>query len=165
MQACYILAIRFHRRFCSGVLLAFAGVIALIGSIAAPCDGWANTDAKLDLEAVSNRADLVSGGDVLLRVTLSPGLSSRAVLSLNGQRLENALHPAPDGNGYLALVSGLSAGRNTITLSAGMPTWRLVVTNHPIGGPIFSGPHLQPWQCTTQEAGLGASLDVVRIPT
>jgi Tannase-like family of unknown function (DUF6351) len=150
---------RVQRRFHSGVLLSLAGAIALIGSIAAPRDGWANTDAKPDVEAVSNRADLVSGGDVLLRVTLPPGLSSSAVLSLNGQRLENALHPAPDGDGYLALVNGLSVGPNTITLSAGAPTWRLVVTNHPIGGPIFSGPHLQPWQCTTQQAGLGTPID------
>jgi hypothetical protein len=143
-------------RACKPIL---SGTIALIGAIALPHDGWAGNDDQLPIETVSNRADLVSGGDVLVRVTLPPDLSNRARLFLNGQRLENALHPAPDGRGYLTLVSGLSVGPNDLTLSAGRPTWRLVVTNHPIGGPVFSGPHLQPWQCTTEQAGLGAPTD------
>jgi len=79
----------------------------------------AKSDATLAVEAVSNRADLVSGGDVLVRVTVPPGLArtEQAVLSLNGQVLANALHPAPDGHGYLALVSGMNSGHNTLTLS------------------------------------------------
>ena len=109
----------------------------------------------------SNRADLVSGGDVLVRVTLPPGLArtGKAVLSLNGQALADALHPAPDGFGYLALVSGMQLGHNALTLSVPGRSVQLDVTNHPIGGPIFSGPHLQPWTCTTQQAGLGAPID------
>ena len=111
----------------------------------------------LKIEAVSNRADLVSGGDVLLRVTLPR--KSQGVLSVNGTPVPGALHPAPDGNGYLALVTGLALGRNTVSVSARGKTERLTVTNHPIGGPIFSGPHLQPWLCTTAANGLGAPLD------
>jgi hypothetical protein len=139
----------------------FAGAIVLVASISGAWGAAAESDARLDVEAVSNRADLVSGGDVLLRVKLPQRLarSGRAVLSLNGRRLNDPLHPAPDGHGYLVLVTGLALGRNTITLSAGERDVHLVVTNHPIGGPIFSGPHLQPWSCTTQQAGLGAPLD------
>src|SRR5882672_1044000 len=76
----------------------------------------ADSDDTLKIEAVSNRADLVSGGDVLLRVTLPR--KDRGVLSVNGAAVSGALHAAPDGNGYLALVTGLPLGRNTITLSA-----------------------------------------------
>jgi hypothetical protein len=150
---------RFQGRLSSYALLSLASATVLIASVATPREGWATSDATPNVEAVSNRADLVAGGDVLLRVTLPPGLSSSAALFLNGQRLENMLHPAPDGRGYLALVSGLRVGPNTIMLSAGEQTLRLVVTNHPISGPIFSGPHLQPWQCTTQLAGLGPPID------
>lgn len=138
---------------------AFAAVLASIALGAQ--SALAKSDATLAVEAVSNRADLVAGGDVLVRVTLPPGLAriSQAVLSLNGQSLANALHPAPDGNGYLALVTGLHLGQNSLTLSIPGRSVQLAVNNHPIGGPIFSGPHLQPWACTTQNHGLGAPLD------
>ena len=117
----------------------------------------ARADDELKIEAVSNRADLVSGGDVLLRVTLPR--KSQGVLSVNGRAVPGALHPAADGNGYLALVTGLPLGRNTVSVSAGKHSERLTVTNHPISGPVFSGPHLQPWSCTTAANGLGAPLD------
>ncbi len=117
----------------------------------------ARPDDALNIEAVSNRADLVSGGDVLLRVNLPR--KHQGMLSVNGAAVPGALHPASDGNGYLALVTGLPLGRNTITLSAQGHMVHLDVTNHPISGPIFSGPHLQPWICTTATNGLGAPLD------
>src|SRR4029453_11552102 len=107
--------------------------------------------------AISNRADLVSGGDVLLRVTLPRG--TKDAVSLNGVTVRNALHAAPDGRGYLALVTGLALGDNTVTVSAGKHKAHLEVTNYPISGPIFSGPHLQPWLCTTEANGLGPPLD------
>jgi hypothetical protein len=149
----------FQRGSSTSVLLSLAGAMMLVGSIAMSRDGRASSDVKVDVEAISNRADLVAGGDVLLRVTLPTELLGSAELFLNEKRLENALHPAPDGRGFLALVSGLRGGGNTVRLSAAGQTWRLVVTNHPIGGPIFSGPHLQPWQCTTEQAGLGSPID------
>src|SRR5215471_5837172 len=91
----------------------------------------AKSDATLAVEAVSNRADLVSGGDVLVRVTLPPGLArnAKAVLSLNGQALPDAMHPAPDGFGYLALVSGMHLGQNALILSVPGRSVQLDVTN------------------------------------
>jgi hypothetical protein len=139
------MSMRIHAGLAIALALATSGVAA-------------DSREELKIEAVSNRADLVSGGDVLLRVTL-PRKSSGAVLSLNGVPIAGALHAAPDGNGYLALVSGLVLGQNTVTVAAGSHKAHLTVTNHPIGGPIFSGPHLQPWLCTTAANGLAAPLD------
>jgi Tannase-like family of unknown function (DUF6351) len=139
------MSMRIHAGLAIALALATSGVAA-------------DSREELKIEAVSNRADLVSGGDVLLRVTL-PRKSSGAVLSLNGVPIAGALHAAPDGNGYLALVSGLVLGQNTVTVAAGPHKAHLTVTNHPIGGPIFSGPHLQPWLCTTAANGLAAPLD------
>ncbi len=130
-----------------------SSVIAL--TMGAAVAAGSNDDLKI--EAVSNRADLVSGGDVLLRVTLPRG--TKGILSLNGVTIPNALHAAPDGRGYLALVTDLALGDNTVTVSAGRRKEHLEVTNHPISGPVFSGPHLQPWLCTTEANGLGAPLD------
>ena len=36
---------------------------------------------------------------------------------------------------------------------------RLTITNYPKGGPIFSGPQIQPWLCTTDANGLGPAQD------
>jgi hypothetical protein len=36
---------------------------------------------------------------------------------------------------------------------------RVTITNHPIGGPVFSGPQLQPWYCSTEADGLGPPAD------
>jgi len=135
----------------------FACALATIVAAAAPGNAAAQS---LGLEAVSNRADLVSGGDVLVRVTLPMNVgANQAVLMLNGQPLANPLHPAPNGNGYLALVTGLALGHNSLMLAAGGGALQLDVTNYPIGGPVFSGPHLQPWTCTTTNAGLGNAID------
>jgi hypothetical protein len=45
-------------------------------------------------------------------------------------------------------VTGLRRGRNTLqaTLSDGWAA-RITLTNHPIGGPVFSGPQLKLWVC------------------
>src|SRR5215471_889417 len=134
------------------VQAVLSAALALATAIAA-----AHSNDEVTIEAVSNRADLVSGGDVLLRVTLPHG--AKGILSLNGVTIHDALHPAPNGRGHLALVTGLALGENTVTVSAGKHKAHLEVTNHPISGPIFSGPHLQPWLCTTEANGLGAALD------
>jgi hypothetical protein len=134
------------------VLFGVATVLAFGFNVAR-----AHNNDSLDIEAVSNRADLVSGGDVLVRITVPR--RTAATLSVNGKRVADAMHPAPDGRGYLALVTGLPLGDSTISVSARGEKVKLRVTNHPISGPIFSGPHLQPWLCTTEANGLGAPLD------
>ena len=57
-------------------------------------------------------------------------------------------------------MSGLAVGTTTITAtrpdSSGAS---IAIKNHPIQGPVFSGPHLQPWDCKTNEAGLGQPAD------
>ncbi len=101
----------------------------------------------MGIESVSNRADLVSNGDVLVRVTLPAAWNiGQATLSLNGLALPSPFHAAPDGRGWLALVNGLALGANSLTLSANGEIAKLGVTNHPNGGPIFSGPQIQPWK-------------------
>jgi hypothetical protein len=58
-------------------------------------------------------------------------------------------------HGRTRLVTGLHPGRNHLRTEHA----RLTVIDHPITGPVFSGPHEQPFVCETEEAGLGAPLD------
>ena len=49
---------------------------------------------------------------------------------------------------FEGLVTGLANGSNVLT--AQLPDGygaRLTIVNHPIGGPTFSGPQIQPWLC------------------
>jgi hypothetical protein len=45
------------------------------------------------------------------------------------------------------VVEGLPLGRGTITVRQGKRAAKLTIRNHPIGGPVFAGPQLQPWTC------------------
>ena len=97
--------------------------------------------AEAGIKTLSTRPDMVTGGDVLVRVDRD------ATVRVNGRVVS--------GRGETRLLDGLALGRNTITADRD----RLTVINHPITGPVFSGPHEQPFVCETETAGLGAPLD------
>src|SRR5690606_41810167 len=46
----------------------------------------------------------------------------------------------------------------TLSLHDALPI-SLDVVDHPMTGPVFSGPHLEPFVCTTEEHGLGPATD------
>jgi hypothetical protein len=97
--------------------------------------------AEAKITALSTRPDMVTGGDVLVSVP------EHAVVRVNG-----TVEP---GHGRTRLLDGLRLGSNTITTGNA----ELTVINHPITGPVFSGPHEQPFVCETEAAGLGPPLD------
>ena len=56
------------------------------------------------------------------------------------------------------LVTGLALGRNVLAgLAQTARGARLVITNHPNGGPVFSGPQIQPWRCQETAATSSAT--------
>jgi hypothetical protein len=121
-------------------------------------DSGAANAGGVRIEVLSNRADLVSGGDALLRVALpSHRAASDVRVRVNGHDQTAAFDRQRDG-ALLGVVTGLVAGPNLVTAtlrhgraSAGAS---LTITNHPIGGPVFAGPQVQPWVCRPQSLGL-----------
>ncbi len=114
-------------------------------------------DENHDILVLSNRADLISGGDALVEVIVPPGIlqamrngNSKIKAWLNLVPLpDDVFALRPDGRVY-GLVRGLNIGDNTLTVQAPGKTMSMVITNHPIGGPVFSGgAQLQPWICAT----------------
>lgn len=109
---------------------------------------------QFEIRTLSNRADLVSGGDVLVEVQVPRFLDlDDAVISLNDLNITSVFKPS-GAHTLRGLVSGLDDGRNR--LEAGIRVFhrtvnfeKLTVTNHPLGGPVFSGPQIQPWVCAT----------------
>jgi hypothetical protein len=100
------------------------------------------------IKVLSGRADLVSAGDALVAVKLPSGVKASKVTVRVGKRnVTSAFAVRPDGR-FEGLVTGLRIGRNVLTARlAGGPVARLVLTNHANGGPILSGPQVQPWVC------------------
>jgi Tannase-like family of unknown function (DUF6351) len=97
---------------------------------------------SLQLRALSTHADRVSGGDVLVEISLPRQVRKGVVIvSLNGRDVTNAFHETKPGT-LIGLVAGLSLGNNRLTAEAkGAGTKSLRLVNYPITGPIVSGPH------------------------
>ncbi len=100
------------------------------------------------IEVLSNRADLISAGDALVAVTPPKGVDASGLrVTLNGKSVTGDFAVRENGR-FAALLDGLRNGRNKLTARAsGGRASKLNITNHPNGGPVFSGPQIQPWVC------------------
>ncbi len=146
-----------------------AAAVAAPATAAVPATAKATAKAatkartrKIPVISVSNRPDLVSGGNVRVAVAKVKGLKrSQVKVTLNGKSVTNQFAVRPGGR-FETVLSGLRVGRNVIEATgrrknhgkkhAGKDSdlrfeGRLVVTNHPNGGPIFSGPQHGPYVC------------------
>ncbi len=133
-----------------GTLARICFALVFCGALAVP--GAASTE----IAVLSNRADLVSGGDALVEVKFPAGVDpATAVIRLGATDVTGQFAVRPNGR-YMGLLSGLAVGDNVLT--ATLPDQSgamLTIRNHPIEGPVLSGPHLSPWECRTEQAGLG----------
>jgi hypothetical protein len=133
---------RTHRR------IVLVGAVALVAAGLVPV-ARATTlapSAEVSIQVLSGRADLVSGGDALVQVGLPDGARS-ATVDVNGRDVTGQFALRPNGR-FEALLTGLTLGRNDVRAST--PDGHaavLTITNHPQGGPVFSGPQIQPWTC------------------
>ena len=102
----------------------------------------------LSIRVLSNRADLVSGGDALVAIDLPEGVSPNDVVVTVGAVDVTDQFAVRENGRFEGLVTGLALGPNV--LRATLPDAsgaEITVTNHPNGGPVFSGPQIQPWIC------------------
>ena len=82
------------------------------------------------------------------------------IAQLNGRAVTQSFRSTGGSGTYLALLAGLKVGRNTLTIRAdGTVRATLEIINHHLSGPIFSGPHQQPFVCQTVSNGLGRAVD------
>lgn len=110
------------------------------------------------IEVLSNRADLVSGGDALVEVKLPAGVDARdATVKLDGRDITHDFRHTSTGR-FVGLVSGLREGDNELTahLSKNVGA-TITLTNHSKQGPVIAGKQLLPWICETEDSGLGPS--------
>ena len=125
---------------------ATAGLCLALSS----CGGGDDAPAAT-IQTLSNRADLVSGGSALVEVKLPPSASASAFkVDVDGTDVTSSFTTS---NGRtIGLVKGLKNGANNINASATDGSFvgsRLVVTNHPIGGPVLLSAQTKDWICAT----------------
>jgi Tannase-like family of unknown function (DUF6351) len=144
--------------------LATALTVSLAIGVLCSTSVAAKQDKGYGIEAISTHANLVSGGDVLLKITFKHDNRNHPLLiTLNGRDVSSVFRPADDPDTLIGLVTGLALGKNVVRVqgngSSGIKDESLEITNYPITGPVISGPHQSPYICETSFLGLGAPLD------
>jgi uncharacterized tannase-like protein DUF6351 len=131
--------------------------VVLAGLFAAAA--WADEGgSNLEIVTLSNRADLISGGDALVEVRVPKQVSLSAVkVKLNDRDITSSFKADAAKRTLRGLVTGLADGRNDLVAEDSgkgngkdeAKEVRLTITNHPIGGPVLLGSQTQPWICAT----------------
>ncbi len=139
---------RLGARFAMAGLLLLASTVFMGPMAANPGGDW----NQFEIRTLSNRADLISGGDALVEVSVPKNVPLNQVsLSLNGHDVTGAFTANAAAHTLRGLLTGLVEGRNDFVASEshGERAVRLVITNHPIGGPVLLGSQTTPWICAT----------------
>ena len=127
---------------------AWPARLLAVGALAALGGCWTTTADPVEIRTVSNRPDLVSGGDVLVELVL-PATAAGLSVKVNGRDVTSAFAMSSGGR-MLGLVSGLNVGTNVITaLADSADVGTLTVTNAPRHGPVLSGAQITPYFCAT----------------
>jgi hypothetical protein len=125
-----------------GLLGAVGVLIGLLTAVPAVA-----ATGVVEIQVLSGRADVIAGGDALVTIAV-PADASPADLAIDVDGNDVAGQFADHAGRFGALLTGLVDGPNVLT--AALPDGRgasITITSHPIGGPVFSGPQIQPWTC------------------
>jgi hypothetical protein len=124
---------------------------------------------QVEMTTMSTRPNLVTGE--VVRVALR-GLQpdDHVNVRANGIDVSSAFVPVAPRPGQAAgieegVVRGLRVGLNDLAASAtgaryGSRTMTLTVFDHPIEGPVITGPHQYPFVCETEQSGMGGPMNV-----
>ncbi|MDB6062531.1 MAG: hypothetical protein JWM78_2634 [Verrucomicrobiaceae bacterium] len=112
-----------------------------------------NGTGAVHIHTLSTQPNLISGGDVLVRVDLPLNAKFDDVqIKLNSDDITSAFVADKTTQTLTGLVSGLRLGKNKLAAQLnGKEADRLTLTNYPLSGPIISGPHQKPFVCTGEQ--------------
>ena len=120
-------------------------VLLVLLATAAPA---AAAPGDASIRVLSQRADLVSGGDALVQVVPPARTRASAMRVFLGRReITSSFAVRPDGR-LLGMVTGLRNGATVLSARNRRGRGaRITIRNHPIGGPVIAGPQIEPWTC------------------
>jgi Tannase-like family of unknown function (DUF6351) len=116
-------------------------------------DAQTNGDSTIVLRSVSAQPWLVTGGDVLVEVSLGAAIDSEQLsISLNGTEVRDDFTEVAAST-LQGLLTGLPIGDSTLLVEHRNQSIgeSLILTNYPQSGPIISGPQQQPYVCQTDQ--------------
>jgi hypothetical protein len=123
--------------------------------------------SDLTVRVVSSASDQVTGGDARLEIDLPDQIKPKHVRVLvDGNDQSDHFTELPGGGTITGVIDGMALGENEVVVkatgqgrgNAATRTTSITLTNHPITGPVFSGPNQYPFVCTTERNGLGQPL-------
>ena len=146
-------------------MLAALFVLLASGEVAYAKSEVPNSNPASDeftVEVVSSAPDQISGGDARLHIQVPRTVPlHQAEVSVNGVDQRARFTVMPGTRTLTGVIHNLANGENQLLVKAngagsGRPAKvSMTLTNYPITGPIFSGPHQYPFVCTTMTQGLG----------
>ncbi len=145
--------------------ISLIGFIFSVLLLISSCGGRSDSDGEqqqLRIHLLSNRAELISGGDALVEILLPGGIDTRQIsVMLNDTDVSNRFARHAVSGRFLGLVNGLTLGENRLAVysDSRQADDTLTIINHPISGPVFSGEQVQPWICQTEASGFSSPLD------
>jgi hypothetical protein len=118
---------------------------------------------EFSVRVVSSAPHQVTGGDARLHIEVPRTVPLHQVeVWVNGVDQRGLFSVLPGTTRTLTgVIDGLRVGKNHLQVKTriktkGHPTSvNMILTNYPITGPVFSGPHQYPFVCTTMTQGLG----------
>jgi hypothetical protein len=158
--------LRYRFDAAAAVVASLALLLAAGGAEA----GWDKHDKKEKdsrdflVEVLSGRPDTITGGDALIRVNVPKQISMNEVaIKLNGSDVTASFVADVSERTLTGLVGEMKVGKNKLDVYSdgkgkGRASEELRLVNYPIEGPVFSGPHQQPYLCATQSFNLPGGL-------
>ncbi len=137
--------------------LGVALAVGLMAALAPSAAGAPPFSKDFSITVLSSDPSQVSGGDALVRIDVPRNVPAHQVrVTSNGLDVTDHF-TEQDDRSLVGLVDELVVGNNELQVTAngqgqGRPSAQLTLVNHPISGPIFSGPQQQPFVCTTARA-------------
>jgi hypothetical protein len=110
-------------------------------------------ESEVVISTLSTKSWLVTGGDVLVEVSIDEGASPQPItVKLNGTDV-TAQFVSVTSRKRQALLTNLPAGESQLSAqaSSGSVLDTLILTNYPSTGPIISGPQESPFVCQSAE--------------
>src|SRR4051812_41144778 len=131
----------------SGQRHALGFIVAVLVALSLSSATASAATPHASISVLSGRANLVSGHSALVRVDFSRARDVKGAKITVGKRSVRRAFIKSGSRRLEGVVRDLHTGPNVLTVTLPGGGSRITLTDHPIGGPIFSGPQLKPWGC------------------
>ncbi len=162
-----------HKAVAATLLGLAAAALPALAQVAHDRPDRHHGSTQFPIEVLSGRPDTIAGGDALVRVTVRKNVPLDEMrIKLNAADVTSAFVANGVARTLTGLVSGMRLGENLLEVidprgnvqGKGRADADIILVNHPIEGPVFSGPHEQPFACATQQFNLPAGLGNLGAP-